>query len=210
MQYLFLIILIGALGVGLVVLASLGLTQRRRRRRLARAAHEMGLKFSPDDPFDLARRYRDFVLTSAGHSRRAANVVHGQYQGWSLRAFDFSFEVGHGPSRRARRYSVLAAGARGELPPALLWHAADNEYPPLAVRRQQGRLGVWRVIHGWAFAPQLAEALADFAEEPLSAQTLGGCVILCSPARWHPRTLAQRIARTVAALESLRPRRGGR
>ena len=128
MEYLFLIILIGALGVGLVVLTWMGLAQRHRRRLLARAAYEMGLKFSAADPFDVAARYRGFVLVPAGHSRRAENVLYGRCDGWSVRAFDFSYEAGHGPRRLARRYSVIVADTSLELPPALIWHAADLDH----------------------------------------------------------------------------------
>ena len=53
MQFAFLIILIGALGAGILVLASMGFRQWRRRKALARAAHEMGMMFSAKDPFDL-------------------------------------------------------------------------------------------------------------------------------------------------------------
>jgi hypothetical protein len=205
-EYLFLIILIGALGVGLVVLTWLGLAQRRRRRLLARAAHQMGMKFSPADLFDLTRRYGGFVLASAGHSRRAENVLYGRYAGWPLRAFDFCFEAGHGPRRLARRYSVIVADTDLDLPPALMWHASDDEHPPLAARRSTGQIGAWRVVEGETFAPRLAEAFNSFAEDPMNIQTLGRSVILSLATRWEPRALPERIRKAVAALEALRER----
>ena len=208
MEYLFLVILIGALGAGLVALTWMGLAQRRRRRLLARAAHEMGLKFSAADPFDIAERYPGFVLVPVGHSRRAENVLYGRCDGWSLRAFDFSYEAGHGPRRLARRYSVIVADTPLELPPALIWHAADFEYPPLAVRQSVAKQGVWRVVRGVEFAPRLAEAFNAFAEEPLSIQTLRRSVILALADRWQPAALPGRLRRTVAALESLQARLG--
>ncbi|KKK96973.1 hypothetical protein LCGC14_2657400, partial [marine sediment metagenome] len=41
MQYVFLVILLGALAAGIVVLGTMALAQRRRRRRLARAIAEL-------------------------------------------------------------------------------------------------------------------------------------------------------------------------
>ncbi len=204
MQYLFLVILIGALGVGMVVLTWMGLAQRARRRLLARTADEMGLKFSAADLFHLTQRYPGFVLADAGHSPRAENVLYGRYEGWNLRAFDFWFEAGHGPRRVARRYSVLAAEANVDIPPALIWHAGDNEHTPLAARSAAGRVGPWRVVAGAALAPRLAEAFGPLAGEPLNVQTLGRSIILCSPAVWKAKVLPDRIRQAVAALEVLR------
>ena len=207
MDYLFLIILIGALGVGLVVLTWMGLAQQRRRRLLARAAHEMGLKFSPTDPFAMTDRYAGCVLFPAGHSRRAENVIHGQCENWTLRAFDFSYEAGHGPHRLARRYSVIIAETPDPMPPALLWHAADYDHPPLAARETRAKQGVWRVVHGEEMAPRLAEAFHAFAEDPISIQTLGRSVIVALADRWQPKELPDRLRRTVAGLEALRASR---
>ncbi len=206
MAYLFLIILIGALGASLVVLTWMGLSQRRRRRLLAQAAHEMGMKFSPSDLFDVGQRYEGFVLIPVGHSRKAENVLYGSCEGWTLRAFDLSFEVGHGPRRLERRYSVIVAETTLDLPPALLWHAADYDHPPLAVRRTVGKQGVWGVVQGIDVAAALADAFNAFAEEPLSIQTVGRSVILALADRWQPRKLPERLRRTIAALETLQQR----
>ena len=203
MDYLFLIILIGALGAGLVVLTWMGLAQQCRRRLLARAAREMGLKFSSSDPFDVTARYSGCVLVPAGHSRRAENVLYGTCDGWRLKAFDFSYEAGHGPRRLARRYSVIIAETDRDLPDSLLWHAADHDHPPLAARGAVGRQGVWRVVNGADMAPRLAQAFHAFAEEPLNIQTLGRSVILALADQWKPGQLPDRLRRTVAGLEAL-------
>lgn len=204
MQYLFLVILIGALGAGLVVLTWMGLAQRRRRRLLARAAHQMGLKFSPTDLFDIIRRYPEFVLASAGHSPRAENVIHGRCEGWNIRAFDFYFEAGHGPRRLARHYSVFAAEAGTDVPSALIWHGGDNEHVPLAAATSTARLGLWRVCWGGRFAPRLAEAFQRFAVEPVNVQTVRRSVILCSANVWKPKALPERIRQAVDALDNLK------
>ena len=75
MQFAFLIILIGALGAGILVLASMGFRQWRRRKALARAAHEMGMMFSAKDPFDLTRRYWFFVLRGTARGRRTSSTA---------------------------------------------------------------------------------------------------------------------------------------
>lgn len=204
MQYIFLFILTGMLAVGVVALAGLGVGLRRRRRLLARAAHEMGLKFSARDPFDLTRRYSEFVLATAGHSQRAENVLYGRYEGWYLRAFDYHYEAGHGPGRLTRRYSVVVADTDLKLPPALLWHADDAEHAPLAARSPVGRTGSWLVIWGAGFAPTLADAFADAAGEPVDVQTRAGSLMLCSAARLKPRELPGRLNSAVAGLSALR------
>jgi hypothetical protein len=203
-QYVFLFILMGMLAVGVVVLAWLGMAQRRRRRLLARAAHEMGLMFSASDPFDLTRRYSDFVLSTAGHSGRAENVLYGRYEGWYLRAFDYCYEAGHGPGRLTRRCGVIVADTDLELPSALLWHADDAEHAPLAARSPTGRSGRWLVISGRGFAGALAEAFGGFADRPVDLQTRRRSVMVCSAARFRPWELAAALNATVAALAALR------
>jgi len=208
LQVLFLVILIGALGAGLLALAWMGVAQRRRRRRLARVGGRMGLKFSPADPFDLTRRYAGFVLASAGHSPRAENVLYGRYDRWALRAFDFYFEAGHGPRRLARRYSVIAADTDLPLPAALIWHAGDREHVPLRARGPAPRVGPWRAIAGGAFCRRLSEAFGAFAETPAHVQTLGASVLVCSVGPCRPADLPDRIAQAAGALAALRARGG--
>lgn len=208
MQYIFLVILIGALGIGVVVLALMGLDQTRRRRLMARVAHEMGMKFSAQDPFDLARRYSNFVLSSAGHSQRAENVLYGRYEGWYLRVFDYHLECGHGPRRLGRRYSIIVADTDLEVPSALMWHTGDAEHAPLAARSPVGRVGQWLVISGARFAPALAEAFADFADQPVDLQTNQGSVMLCSAARFKPMDLPAKMNSAVAGLSALKAENG--
>ena len=204
----FLIIPIAALGAGLVFLGWMGFAQRRRRRRLARAAHQMDLKFSPTDLFEVTHRYGDFVLVPAGHSARAENVIYGRYGGWPLRAFDYYFEAGHGPQRLARRYSVIVADTNLDIPPALLWHAGDDEHVPLAAKGSLGDAGPWRVVAGAPFARRLAEAFASFAGECVHVQTLGQSVVLSLATRSKPLAMAERFDKTVAGLNALRERCG--
>ena len=206
MQYLFLVILVGALGAGVTVLAWMGVAQRCRRNLLARTAHEMGMKFSPSDPFDLTGRYGDFVVSSAGHSPRAENVIHGRYGGWSVRAYDYRYETGHGPRRVGRRYSILVAETGLDLPAALLWHVDDTEHLPLAAQRHVGQAGNWLLVAGADGAPALAAAFAAFGDRPVNIQVRRGSVMLCSAERFKPRDLRARLDEAVSALAALRER----
>ena len=120
-----------------------GWLQGRRRDRLARAAHEAGLLFSGEDPFDVSRRYADSALLGAGHAGRATNVTYGRVGGLPVRAFDFRYEIGHGTRRQARHYAVVAVEALGPVAPLLLWRWRDADLAPLAVRQATQRLGEW-------------------------------------------------------------------
>ncbi len=186
------------------MLGRLGWSRRRRAGKCARIANEMGMRFSADDPFDLTGRYWGFVLTCAGHSALAENVIYGRCRGWRLRAFDYSFEAGHGQRRLLRRYSVIVADTDLRLPDVLMWNAADNEHIPLTVRRPVGRLGQWLVLTGMNYADVPARAFADFADEPVNIQINRRSVMLCSADRWKPAEFANAIIRTVEGLGKLR------
>ncbi len=102
-------LLIAILLLSSLVLTGMGFRRWRRRGRLTRLAHQCGLRFSARDTFGLAQRYQGCYLMQSGHSAHAANVLFGQFGAWRLRLFDYHFEVGHGPRRVARRFSVVAA-----------------------------------------------------------------------------------------------------
>ena len=206
MQSGFLVILIGALLIGLAVLAWLGVANRLRRRRLARAANELGMSFSPNDPFALAQRHSSFALASAGHSPRAGNVIYGRREGWPVRAFDYHFEAGHGPGRLARLYCVIVVDVEFELPEMLMWHEDDAEDAPLAAQQAPQRVRKWMVTAGGETAAALAEAFEPFADEPVNVETHGGSLMLLWARRWHGRDLPARMDQAAAALKALCPR----
>ena len=188
----------------MIVLVWMGWSRRRRLMALARTAHEMGMRFSPDDPFDMTRHYSEFVLASAGHSGRAENVIFGRYEGWILRTFDYYFEVGHGTRRLSRRYSVIATDTDLDLPDLLMWSADDTDHVPLAVGDPVGRAGQWMVISGMKFAPTMAEAFGNYSDKPVDLQINNRSVMICSPVRWKPAELAGELARAVECLQRLR------
>ncbi|MDY7009592.1 MAG: hypothetical protein SVV80_02420 [Planctomycetota bacterium] len=201
----------------MILLAWMGWSRRRRLMGLARTANEMGMRFSPDDPFGLTKHYSGFVLASAGHSGRAENVVFGRYDGrdpqtrnnasgvpWMLRAFDYCFEVGHGTRRLSRRYGVIAADTDLDLPDLLMWSSEDSEHVPLAAGRPLGRSGQWMVITGMEFARTMTEAFSNYSDRPIDLQIDNGSVMICSPVRWKPAELAAELARAVECLQRLR------
>lgn len=204
MQSIFLIILLGALCVGLGVLAWLGWTHRRRRRKLARFAHETDLRFASAGAVDLVGRYGDFVAVTAGHSPRAENVLSGHQAGWHFRLFDYHFESGHGPGRVLRRYSVMLADTDADLPDALLWHSGDLEQAPLAARYPCRRVGPWLVIDGAEWAEALADAVRPLGDAPVSVQTRRRSVMFCRTRPLRPAEAAGWIAAAAAALEQVR------
>ncbi len=204
MQFAFPLILILALAAGVAVLAWMGWSRRHRLNMLSRAAGEMGMRFSPNDPFDLTRHYSRFVLASAGHSGRVENIIHGRYDGWRLRAFDYYFEVGHGPRRLSRRYSVIAADTDLNLPDMLMWSADDTDHVPLIARTSTGRIGQWLVISGMEFAKTMADAFSDYHDQPVDLQINNRSVIICSPVRWKPAQLAEKLILAVKCLNNLK------
>ena len=183
MQAAVIIVLLGVLAVAMAFFAVMGLAQVRRTKALARAANEMGLQFSSDDPFDVPRRYADLALISCGHSGRANNVSYGRLHGLPVRAFDFRYEIGHGTRRIARHYSVVTAEVGVELPPALIWHVEDEAVSPLLAGRPTAHVDCWACQGDAEFARQLAEACRALADYFVSAQTQGSIMLLCAPVR---------------------------
>ena len=142
-QDLFVILLIGALGVSVVSLVMMGRRQQRRARAMSRCASELGMKFSAEDPFDVPMLYGRFVLMSGGHSPRAENVTYGRMDGRPVRAFDFRYEVGHGTQRSTRHYNAVVVECDMPLPALLMWHENDVVAAPLDVQRDHWRLKRW-------------------------------------------------------------------
>jgi hypothetical protein len=176
-----LLMLLLAVAVG--YFAIMGYLQRRRTFALARMAGEKGLRFSVDDPFDVARRYADFCLLSAGHSAKAHNVTYGRIDQCSLRAFDFRYEVGHGTRRSTRRYNVVVVETPDSMAPVLMWNLIDADNAPLAARQSGETVLAWTCGGDIHLRHALATAAMPFAEDGLSVQTCGSTLMLASPVR---------------------------
>lgn len=192
-QTILVVLLLAAPVAAVIVFAVGGVLQVRRRDRLARAAHEAGLLFSAQDPFDIARRYAGFALIGAGHSGRATNVTYGRLDGLPVRAFDFRYEIGHGTRRSARHYAVVVVESPHPLAPFLLWRAQDADMAPLAARAPSGRLGDWD-CRGLGAAPAVAKLPPSLAHTATSIQALpatelgqpgqsGTVLLACAPVR---------------------------
>ncbi|MGC9454949.1 MAG: hypothetical protein ACP5HU_08790 [Phycisphaerae bacterium] len=181
MEFLFAIVLTVVLLAAVVSVTVMALRQRRRRRRLAQQAHVAGLRFAPEDPFDVALRYRRFALMEAGHSPRAHNVTYGRLHGLPVRAFDFRYEVGHGTRRLTCHYAVTVAETERRLSSVLLWSSGDMQTAPLAVRHCRTCVGPWVCDEASGAGAKLASAVADFGADGGSIQACGGTVMLCRP-----------------------------
>lgn len=202
-QYAFVAVLVGVLVAASVSFAVMGLGKVLRRRRLARDAHESGMKFFQDDPYDVPRRYADFAVISSGHSPCANNVTSGRLGGRILRAFDFRCELGHGTRRLTRRYSVVVAEAGQVLPSLLMWHGGDGDLAPLAARGMQAIVGKWSYRGPRALAEAVEPACRRLDQAQPSIEVRGSVVLIASPVRRAIRRHALALDEVAIILEAL-------
>ena len=66
------------------------------------------------------KHYAAFKCLRRGHSRYATNIMHGEHNGIDITAFDYHYVTGHGKSRRAHNFSVLAIPSPLPLKPLYL------------------------------------------------------------------------------------------
>lgn len=90
-----LIPLVFVLFICLIVAAMIWSYQQAKKRRedLARLAGELGLRFDPVDPCDIANRYTKLSPLAQGHNRSAYNVLHGRHGEHPVKAFDFVYHT---------------------------------------------------------------------------------------------------------------------
>lgn len=197
--------LIAILSLATLTLLVLAAAQWRRRRRLARLAHELGLNFFSNDPYDLPRRYAAFTLMQAGHGAYADNVMFGRMGGWSLRAFDYRYEAGHGPHRLVRRHSVVAADAATALPAVLAWQEPDGrpDSPVAAPVALMG--GHWRVAGNSDVGRRLAGCWRLEGGDPACIEARDELLLFSVPRRLEPRRFATYVRAAVECLDRLAP-----
>jgi hypothetical protein len=186
----------------------MGLSRVRRTRRLAAWAGEHDLHFDVQDPYDIPTRYTDFALISCGHSPWTCNVSHGRGTRGQLRAFDYRYEVGHGPRRMTRRYAVVLLETDLDLPEVLLWHDGDSANAPLQIRPFAGRVGHWSFQGDSEMADRICRLADSLGEGGTSFQIRRGGIMILRPLarrkgdypRWmsQARTLADALAREYA------------
>jgi len=201
---LFVALLILVLVAAVLSFAVMGIAQSRRRGRLARRAHKMGLRFSADDPFDVPGRYGRFAVIAGGHGPRAHNVTYGRIAGVPVRTFDFRYEVGHGTRRLTRRYDVVVFELDLDLPIVLMWHELDLHAAPLPTRRAQGRAGRWVCCGDRALATVLAGACHPFEQDAPSIQVDRRSLMLAMPAGLRRRRRAWRLDMAESVIQAIR------
>ena len=174
-------ILIGLWVVAAISMAVMGWREHRRANALARKAHEMFMKFSIDDPFDLPRRYSQFAVIAAGHSVRAEHVTHGRLEGVGVRAFALRYELGHGTRRSTRFHGVVAMESHWDLGDVLLWNERQGQAIPVAAQLNDDHLDGWSFRGDKALAERLAECCRSF--RAVSAESRGNTVMVCFDGR---------------------------
>lgn len=115
----FLLVLVGAL---VAVIAGVILKMRAeelRRRGFASLADSLGLDFSAHDPSGLL--FLPFALFQKGDGQGVENVIHGEWRGMPLAAFDFWFfeettDSDGGTHRSYQRFSCAVTEVEADLP----------------------------------------------------------------------------------------------
>ncbi len=194
-----LVVLLAAVGS----IAWMGFRQHRRTQRWARRAVDMGFRFVGEDDHHLPARYADFALIRCGHSPRANNVMTGQVDGMSVRAFDFRFEVAHGTRRASRHYEVFAAELPAELPPVVMWNSRDEQATPLDARPAECEMGIWSCLGPPDVLQRVADAMETDGSAAVSVQSRRNVLMLCAPAQPLPADpqWAQLMARVRNAIQ---------
>jgi hypothetical protein len=197
-------LLVVVLVASVISFVIMGFLQRRRTHHLGRKAHEMGMHFFSNDPFDVPRRYAAFALMGGGHSCRASNVACGRLDGLTVRGFDFRYELGHGTRRLTKHYGVIVAETDGPLVPVLIWHKRDVDSAPLPARCSEGQAGYWSYVGSKAGALLLSEACRVLGEDDVSVQTYGSAMMFCIPIRGRKQGYIDRLEDVLGVVRRIR------
>lgn len=196
------LLLIGILGVAGLVMLALGLVQWNRGRQMARAANELALNFSTEDPFDLPRRYAAFSLMQAGHSTQANHVLFGRLKGMLVRAFDLRYEAGHGTQRQMCRQTVITVEDDWNHPTSVIWSPAFD-CPVLLMSDYVKLPSGWQVMGDASLADRMAGFWTDGRPEVL-VETRRDVVMLAFEPLGRQELVAQ-LQNLLQLLESLWP-----
>ncbi|MBT3200201.1 MAG: hypothetical protein HN350_09810, partial [Phycisphaerales bacterium] len=180
-QEIFTLLLIGVLIASVISFVVMGLRQLCRTNSLTRKAHEMDLKFSPSDHFDVPRRYGDFFLVSGGHGPRASNVTYGHILGAPVRAFDFRCEIGHATRRMTRHYAVVALKLRSAIGNLVMQHVDDVQGRGLPEGMGTRTIESWSCRGDLKLAPFLAEACEALTDQIISVEVRQDVIMLSVP-----------------------------
>jgi len=200
-QYVLVVVLIGALAGAVVLLADRARRRMLRAKILAHLAHDRGLRFDARDPFGLPGVYRDFALLSAGHSPQAENVAYGHVDGAAVKTFDFRCECGHGIRRVVRHYHAMIVEPPQQLLPAvLMWPEADIAAAPMNLQRRHWRLANWLGTGDRHRAVVLQERMA--LGDVLGVESCGQAVMLWGrvDAAGGPESILPQTAAVLSAI----------
>lgn len=81
--------------------------EHQRREMWRKLAAEYGFRYTSYDPFNLPGR--SFALFELGHSRKAYNVLAGDYEGVPVTLFDYRYTTGSGKNQSTHHVSALLA-----------------------------------------------------------------------------------------------------
>ncbi len=202
-QSIAILVLFGVLATSVVWFCVLGAVQKCRTARFAREAHRLEMRFSAADPFDVPRRYAGFALTSRGHGPAAHNVTHGRVAGRPLRAYEFRYEIGHGPRRTARHYHVVVIESAERVPEVLMWNDADAAFAPLSLSDSPKRLACWTYRGDDAAASAVGYACDALADRGVSMESRGRALMLCEPAGRKRRQYGELVDTAAATMDAL-------
>jgi len=97
------ILIFGVIIAIVILIAVLGwLREKRRREAFQAIAARLGLAFAPGRDHGLAAHYQFLDALRQGSNRYAFNVMHGQYQGYPVVAFDYHYET-HSTNSKGQR-----------------------------------------------------------------------------------------------------------
>ena len=83
-------------------------TDKRRRESLFLLSTRLNLDCFHKDIMGVTQPYQSFDRLSVGDSRRAANVMTGEFEGLKLTMFDYRYSTGSGKSRQTHHLSFAA------------------------------------------------------------------------------------------------------
>jgi hypothetical protein len=102
--------------------------QRRRAERMALAAGELRLAFTPEGDETAMSEHTALHLFSQGHSKKIRNLMRGTIRDSSVAVFDYQYTVGAGKNRHTWTQTVVSLHPQGRSLPAFsmrperVWH----------------------------------------------------------------------------------------
>ena len=100
------IMIIGMMVLGVVIVVTSLIREKRRTEQLREVAAEMSFEFLMNDS-DLLARLAGFPLFSQGRSRRMGNVLNGASSDTDVSIFDYSYTTGSGKNSTTFRQTVI-------------------------------------------------------------------------------------------------------